>query len=452
MGKVELIMPKMGESIVEATIIKWHKNIGDYIELDETILEIATDKVDSEIPSPVAGKLLEILFEEDAIVPIGAIVAYIEVEGESTNIVSENTLSDSPLPDVASSSTVSEPTSTEVELELLQPLEAIPVPMAAEELVVSGNKSEKFYSPLVRNIAKEEGISLADLDDINGSGLGGRVTKTDVLSYISDKQNAPKQKSTVSEVTTNDVKKTATAYSFPSGDYDIIEMDRMRKMIAEHMVSSKSISPHVTSFVEADVTNLVNWRNRVKDDYQKQYGEKLTFTPLFIEAIVKALKDFPKINCAVNGDKIHVYKNLNIGMATALPSGNLIVPVIKQAELLNLAGITRNVNELAEKARNNKLKPDDVKDGTFTVTNVGTFGNVMGTPIINQPQAAILALGAIRKKPAVLETEYGDVIAIRQLMFMSMSYDHRIIDGFLGGSFLKRIADYLEKFDSNRGI
>ncbi len=450
MGQVELIMPKMGESIIEATIIKWLKSVGDTIEVDETVLEIATDKVDSEIPSPVAGTIVKVFFKEDDVVPVGTAIALIETAG--------NEVLDSPMTGSSQEDTTVE--SQEAEEENIKIAEAFMEPLTATNTTVEvmtqengDKKSDKFYSPLVRNIAKEEGLALSELDKLNGSGLGGRVTKNDVLSYLKDRESAP-QVSVSAPVSQPSApqKQTMGSYAMPSGEYEIIEMDRMRKMIAEHMVTSKSVSPHVTSFVEADVTNIVAWREKMKDAFAKQYNEKLTFTPLFIEAVVKALKDFPKVNCSVQGDRIHVYKNFNIGMATALPSGNLIVPVIKKAELLNLAGLSQQVNDLANKARNNKLKPEDIKDGTFTVTNVGTFGNVMGTPIINQPQAAILALGAIRKKPAVLETEYGDVIAIRQMMFMSLSYDHRIIDGFLGGSFLKKIADYLENFDPNRGI
>ena len=438
----------MGESIIEATIIKWHKSVGDTIEVDETVLEIATDKVDSEIPSPVAGTLVKVFFKEDDVVPVGTAIAMIATEGQ----VADSPITGSSQEDTTVQSQDAEESSIQIAESFLEPLPAQAIAVEMVDPTVGEKKSDKFYSPLVRNIAKEEGLSLAELDKLDGSGLGGRVTKADILTYIKDRDTTPSVASNPVITQTPNTQKSTTSYSMPSGEFEIIEMDRMRKMIAEHMVTSKSVSPHVTSFVEADVTNIVAWREKMKDGYAKQYNEKLTFTPLFIEAVVKALKDFPKVNCSVQGDRIHIYKNFNIGMATALPSGNLIVPVIKKAELLNLAGLTQQVNDLANRARNNKLKPEDIKDGTFTVTNVGTFGNVMGTPIINQPQAAILALGAIRKKPAVLETEYGDVIAIRQMMFMSLSYDHRIIDGFLGGSFLKRIADYLENFDPNRGI
>ena len=326
------------------------------------------------------------------------------------------------------------------------PFQPTPIAPSIEKIET---KSDKFYSPLVRNMAKEENISMAELDALQGSGLAGRLTKNDIIKYLSDKPTSLTPDTVVSVASQN----VQPEKSFSvNRDVDIIEMDRMRKMISDHMVMSKRVSAHVTSFVEADVTNMVRWRNKNKDLYFEKYGEKITFTPLFIEAIVQALKDFPKINCSVVEDKIHVYKNLNIGMATALPNGNLIVPVIKNADYLNLAGLTKQVNDLASRARENKLKPDEVKDGTFTFTNIGGFGNIMGTPIINQPQAAILALGAIQKKPAVLETPEGDVIAIRQMMFMSMSYDHRIIDGYLGGSFLKRVSDFIEAFDFNRPL
>jgi 2-oxoglutarate dehydrogenase E2 component (dihydrolipoamide succinyltransferase) len=441
MAKVELVMPKMGESIMEATIIKWHKSIGQQIDLDETILEIATDKVDSEIPSPVSGKVVEIFYKENDIVPIGTIIALIATEGEEMG---------GQAPIYNEPQEVSIPSTSAEEVENTIPF----IPAEIELNVPSiADKSDRFYSPLVRNMAKEENISFEVLESIVGTGSGGRLTKNDLLNYISTRNSTAKPASSETIVSPQ-VQSTKLESPKPilmtSGDVEIIEMDRMRKLIADHMVMSKRVSPHVTSFVEADVTNLVKWREANKDEFFKKYGEKITFTPLFIEAIVEALKAFPKVNCSVVDDKIHVFKNLNIGMATALPSGNLIVPVIKSADQLNLLGLTKQVNDLAARARDNKLKPDEIKDGTFTVTNVGTFGNVMGTPIINQPQAAILALGAIRKKPAVLETEEGDVIAIRHMMFMSLSYDHRIIDGFLGGSFLRKIADIIEAFDSKR--
>lgn len=454
MAQVELIMPKMGESIMEATILKWVKNVGDTVEEDETILEIATDKVDSEVPSPTSGVIAKILFKEEDVVPIGQVIAIIATEGEGTN--------------VAASPTVAMPTSNGNGNGHTQPTTPQPQPQlapATAESIAKNDASGRFYSPLVRNIAAKENISAAELQNIAGSGAQGRVTKKDILAYINNRQQAPTTaQPTVTPQpqpthTTQNIStpspaptKSATSTISTSGNVEIVEMGRMRRLIADHMVRSKHTSPHVTSFIEADVTNIVNWRNGVKGDFQKKHGEKITFTPIFIEAVVKALADFPMVNVSVDGDKIIVKKDFNVGMATALPSGNLIVPVIKNADQKNLLGLTKSVNDLANRARNNKLKPTDTQDGTFTLTNVGTFGNVMGTPIINQPQVAILAVGAIRKKPAVIETEYGDVIAIRQLMFLSLSYDHRVVDGFLGGSFLRRVGDYLEAFDTTRTI
>ncbi len=427
-------MPKLGESIMEATILKWVKQIGDSIEMDEAILEIATDKVDSEVPSPVNGVLKEILFPVDAVVPIGATIAVIETEATAT---------------ASAPVAVSAPVAP-----ALAPVVAA---VTEVDVPVSRSSAARFYSPLVRNIAKNEGISGAELDALTGSGEGGRVTKQDILGYVATRKSgaaaavsAPAA-TAVSVATPISAQPSKPAVSM-GGDVEIIEMDRMRRLIADHMVMSKHTSPHVTSFVEADVTNLVNWRNSVKDNFKKKYGENITFTPIFIEAVVKAIRDFPMINVSVNGTSIIKKNSINIGMAAALPSGNLIVPVIKQADHLSLVGLTKAVNDLAGRARKNQLKPDEVQDGTFTMTNVGTFGNVMGTPIINQPQVAIMAMGAIRKRPAVLETEYGDVIAIRQMMFLSLSYDHRVVDGMLGGSFLRRVADYLEGFDVNRGL
>ncbi|NJL75330.1 MAG: 2-oxo acid dehydrogenase subunit E2 [Saprospiraceae bacterium] len=432
MAKIELIMPKMGESIIEATILKWVKNIGDYVKEDETILEIATDKVDSEVPSPSSGILTDILFRENDVVSVGKTIAYISTNGEIVNSAPMETLK----PMVAAK--VENEFTNLSEEETLE----IKVPVTDEK--------GRFYSPLVRTIASQEGISLTELAQIEGSGAQGRVTKKDIVAYLEHRQDSP-----VAPVTAPPVQ-PISAPSKPTystdGNVEIIEMDRMRRLIADHMVMSKQTSPHVTSFVEVDVTNIVQWRERVKDSFQKQHQEKITFTPIFIEAVAKAILDFPMVNVAVEGSTILKKKYINIGMATALPSGNLIVPVIKNADRLNLLGLTKEVNDLANKARNNKLKPEEIQDGTFTLTNVGTFGNVMGTPIINQPQVAILAVGAIRKKPAVVETAYGDMIAIRQLMFMSLSYDHRVVDGFLGGSFLRRIGDYLEQFDINRTI
>ncbi|MGB1217678.1 MAG: dihydrolipoamide acetyltransferase family protein, partial [Saprospiraceae bacterium] len=409
--------------------------VGDTIELDEAVVEIATDKVDSEIPSPVAGKIIEILFEEDAVVEVGKVIAIIATEGEEE-------ADDAVVSNVASNATFSEPVKETKE-------EVVP------QTAVAGGNGEvtRFYSPLVKNIAKSEGVSVAELESLSGSGQSGRVTKKDILSYVGDKKNgkvvvsapapAPQVQKERKSVAPQQV---APAKSYGS-DVEIIEMDRMRKLIADHMIMSKQTSPHVTSFVEADVTNIVNWRNSVKKDFLKKYGEKITFTPIFMEAVAKAIKDFPMINVSVDGTNIVRKKNINIGMATALPTGNLIVPVIKNADQLNLLGITKSVNDLANRARNNKLKPEDIQGGTYTLTNVGTFGNVMGTPIINQPQVAILSVGAIKKKPAVIETEYGDVIAVRHMMYLSHAYDHRVVDGFLGGSFVARVAKYLEEFD-----
>lgn len=442
MAKVELIMPKMGESIMEATILNWTKSVGDTIDLDETVLEIATDKVDSEIPSPVAGVLSEILFEVDAVVPIGTVIAIISTEGESA--------SPSPSPAVAEKPAPSEAPSP-APVKAAKPAKTAPAPMVVSSNGVSDSK--RFYSPLVKNIAASEGIALAELETVPGTGSKGRVTKKDMLAYVANRSGAPGSPLTAAAPA---AKATSAAKSAPvsnvSGNVEIVEMDRMRKLIADHMVMSKHTSPHVTSFVEADVTNLVNWRNSVKAEFQKNHGEKITFTPIFVEAVVKAIKDFPGVNASVDGSNIILKKDINIGMAAALPSGNLIVPVIKNADTLNMVGLTKKVNDLAGRARTNKLAPTEIQDGTFTLTNVGTFGNVMGTPIINQPQVAILAVGAIRKKPAVVETEYGDVIAIRQMMFLSLSYDHRVVDGMLGGSFLRRIADYLEQFDTEQKI
>ncbi|MBK8624135.1 MAG: 2-oxo acid dehydrogenase subunit E2 [Saprospiraceae bacterium] len=436
MSKVELLMPKMGESIIEATILKWVKNVGDKVSVDDTILEIATDKVDSEIPSPVNGVISEILFPEDSVVEVGKIIAIIATEGEDVK----------PL----ASPSVKEESITEVTL-VAEKIVA-DIPTVNTDFNIS-NSEDRFYSPLVKSIAKEEKITQEELNNIKGTGANDRVTKQDILSYIATRSiSAPKELITTPQktaITASSSTIPTTASTSLSGNIEIIEMDRMRKLIADHMVMSKQTSPHVTSFVEADVTNLVKWREANKKKFQEKYGTNITFTPLFVDAVVKAIKDFPLVNISLDGSKIIVKKDINIGMAAALPSGNLIVPVIKNADLLNLAGLAKMVNDLASRARENKLKPEEIKDGTFTITNVGTFGNLMGTPIINQPQVAILATGAIVKKPAVLETEFGDVIAVRQMMFLSLSYDHRVVDGSLGGAFLKRISDYLEKFDPN---
>ncbi len=436
----------MGESVAEATIIKWTKNEGDSIKIDETVLEIATDKVDSEIPSPFEGKLIKKMFQENDVVQVGAVIAIISSDANAS--VSETPKTVAP----AQETTVSSNTNS--------------APAKSTETANNDySGTDKFYSPLVKSIAKEEGILLQELDGIKGSGQEGRVTKADILAYLPNRNKQaqatakPEEKTAASNtaskgamgVPDNTVLVQRPAVSVGAGD-EIIEMDRMRKMIADNMVMSKHVSPHVTSFVEADVTNLVQWRERIKKDFEKRENEKITFTPLFIEAVVKAIKDYPMINVSVDqtGTKIIKRKNINIGMAAALPTGNLIVPVIKNADTKNLVGITKDVNDLANRARTNKLTPDEIQGGTFTISNVGSFGNVMGTPIILQPQVAILAVGTIKKKPAVIETPQGDVIAIRHFMFLSLSYDHRVVDGSLGGSFLRKIADYLENWDITR--
>jgi 2-oxoglutarate dehydrogenase E2 component (dihydrolipoamide succinyltransferase) len=433
---VKLIMPKMGESVAEATILKWLKKEGDRIEADEPVLEIATDKVDTEVPSPASGILTKCFFAEGQVVKVGEVIANISSEKEDQSSSSTprtpEPVSDKPLP--SSNGKSLQQSSVNVSVN--------------DGSITKTSSSGRFYSPLVRNIAKESGLTMAELETIQGSGANNRLTKQDLLNHLDNKNISPVP-SQPKEVNTPSHPVMQPAASV-SGNTEIIEMDRMRKLIADHMVMSKHTSPHVTSFVEADVTNLVNWRERVKGEFEKREKEKITFTPLFIEAVCRAIKDYPMVNVSVDGNKIIVKKNINIGMATALPSGNLIVPVIKNADFLNLTGLTKVVNDLANRARTNKLKPEEIQDGTFTITNVGTFGNVMGTPIINQPQVAILAVGAIRKKPAVIETPEGDTIGIRQMMFLSLSYDHRVVDGSLGGSFLRRIADYLERFDPKR--
>ena len=438
MAKVELIMPKMGESVAEATVIKWLKNVGETIEMDESVLEIATDKVDSEVPSAVEGVLVEQLFTEDDVVKVGQAVAIIETDS-SAAIASV---------DEVDEVDVEAPKEAIIASEIVEKaMETTTLPKAAD--------SNKFFSPLVRSIAQQEGMSMSELESVSGTGKDHRVTKKDILNYLknrsSAKANIPQQINTPSASQSSTVQISSPTIPAMEGD-EIIEMDRMRKMIANHMVMSKHVSPHVTSFVEADVTNIVTWRTNVKDAFFAKEGEKITFTPVFIEAVVKAIKDFPMINVAVDGTNIIKRKHINVGMAAALPSGNLIVPVIKDADQKNMIGLTKTVNDLARRARANTLKPDEIAGGTFTLTNVGGFGNVMGTPIINQPQVAIMAVGAIVKKPAVIETEMGDVIAIRHKMFCSLSYDHRVVDGSLGGKFLKRFADYLEAFDPKTSI
>ncbi len=434
MAEVELIMPKMGESITEATILKWMKNEGDKVELDEAVLEIATDKVDSEVPSPYAGTISKILYKVGDVIAVNKPIAIISTGAAASK----------------SATPVSAPTVTPSQ-KMATATQTAPAVTVAQSATNGHSHGARFYSPLVLNIARSEGISMSELEAIAGTGLENRVTKKDILNYVQVKKSGggsggfpSPMKPTVVEEQVN-----IPAVSV-SGNVEIIEMDRMRKLIADHMVMSKRVSAHVTSFVEADVTNLVLWRERVKKDFEKREGEKITFTPLFIEAIVKAIKDFPLVNSSLNGTQIIRKKDINIGMAAALPSGNLIVPVIKNADTKNLIGITKEVNDLANRARKGQLKPTEIEGGTFTVTNVGTFGNLMGTPIINQPQVAIMATGTIKKKPVVLETLQGDVIAIRHMMFLSLSYDHRIVDGALGGSFLRKVADYLEQYDLNR--
>ncbi|MEL6250957.1 MAG: dihydrolipoamide acetyltransferase family protein [Bacteroidota bacterium] len=515
MAKFELSMPKMGESIIEATILSWTKEVGDMVELDETILEIATDKVDSEVPSPVEGKLIQQLYKEGDVVPVGAVIAIIAAGG------GEHAEVRTPL-EAEEEEAPSNGKAHEVETEESLAAQEVPFVPSTEpvlEKVGSSIPENRFYSPLVLNIAKKEGMSMSELEALAGSGRGGRVTKKDILAYVNrrnyegvseesvketeifqvkpEKSASPEEKITAAAaVQENDMEDIVNriisepqveavpeimnkignseeevkaepveekviekpkapevpAKVMPPGNYEIVEMDRMRKLIAKNMLASTQTSAHVTSFVEADVTHIVQWRNRVKADFQSQYGEKLTFTPIFVQAVIKALREHPMLNSSVHEDQILVKKDINIGIAVALPTDNLIVPVIKHADRLNLAGLTATINDLANRARNNKLKPEDLEGGTYTLSNVGTFGNVMGTPIIMQPQVAILATGAIRKIPAVVETPTGDVIAIRQKMFMSHSYDHRIIDGALGGRFVKRVADILEAWDLNQNI
>jgi 2-oxoglutarate dehydrogenase E2 component (dihydrolipoamide succinyltransferase) len=502
MAKYQLLLPKMGESVAEATVIKWVKNPGDYIEADDAVMEIATDKVDSEVPSPVSGKLIEQLYKEDDVVQVGAVIAIIETdaaEQETEPVVQQDATpqavakpTPAPQPEPEQEPEISPPAVAEEQqpeaipgTELLEEKSPAPAPDTNQNTF----KSEgRFYSPLVKHIAQQEKISMDELDRIPGNGAEGRLTKDDLLNYLRSKspyaepvpvvqqasaaqpesvpqaqspasvaqqpvaQSAP-QNQTQSEASKSapEPVKTQQAASVSGAD-EIIEMDRMRRLIADHMVMSKQTSPHVTSFVEADVTGMVIWREKIKNSFEKREGEKITFTPIFVEAVVKAIKDYPMINVTVNGTQIIKKAAINISMATALPNGNLIVPVIKRADELNLLGLTKAVNDLAVKARTGKLQPDDVKDGTFTITNVGSFGNLMGTPIINQPQVAILAVGAIKKKPAVIETAEGDVIAIRHMMFLSLSYDHRVVDGSLGGSFVRRVADYLENWEADRDI
>jgi len=447
MAIVDLVMPKMGESIMEATVLKWHKRPGDTVKMDETLLDIATDKVDSEVPSTAAGVITELLYKENDVVPVGAVIAKIDAGGAGVQPAA-------PVQQVAAQ----QPTHQQAPMvQQYQPA----APAAVE------SNGSRFYSPLVLNIAGKEGIGMSELENIPGTGNEGRVTKKDILNYVSSRSGmqaqaapAPAKESYTAPAPTAapasapvmPVAAPAPVASVTSGNVEIVEMDRMRKLIADHMVRSKATSPHVTSFTEADVTNIVKWRDKAKGKFEQMYGEKITYTPIFFEAIINCIRKYPLINCSLDGNNIIIKKDINIGMATALPSGNLIVPVIKQAGIKNLLGLTKDVNALANAARSNKLKADDTQGGTFTVTNVGTFGSLMGTPIINQPQVAILALGAIKKRAVVIETEDGDVIAIRHMMYLSLSYDHRIVDGSLGASFLTAVAKELEAFDKNREI
>jgi 2-oxoglutarate dehydrogenase E2 component (dihydrolipoamide succinyltransferase) len=465
MALVNVIMPKLGESIMEATVLRWHKQVGDFVKLDETLLDIATDKVDSEVPSTVEGTLVEVLCKENDIIPIGSVIARINTGGEESNSIQSSPVSiqqPEPAPHITTEDTDQD------RMIPYQPSGFTPI-----EKGVNG----RFFSPLVMNIASREGIPFQELERIQGTGNEGRVTKKDILDYLENRhtrsvsspvevvqekvinpQPIPREEPTYSQPAPAPVyQKQPQVQSAPipapiniSGNVEIIEMDRMRKLISEHMTRSKATSAHVTSFSEADVTNLVNWRNKVKNDFEKREGEKITFTPIFVEAITKCLKKFPLLNASVVGETIVVKKDINIGMATALPNGNLIVPVIKGADQFNITGLAKQVNKLANNARNGKLQPSDTQEGTFTFTNVGTFGSLMGTPIINQPQVAILATGAIKKKPVVIESEKGDSIAIRHMMFVSMSYDHRIIDGGMGASFLTEFVKQLEGFDGSK--
>ncbi|WP_026710581.1 2-oxo acid dehydrogenase subunit E2 [Flavobacterium filum] len=432
MNMFEFKMPKMGESISEATIISWTKNVGDYIEAEETLLEVATDKVDSEVPSPVSGTITEIRFQKDDVVEVGTVLALIDAEGKQ------------------------EPRSKSQEI-ITAKVESQPEVIKPSNIEFKQVKTnpDAYLSPLIISIAQKENLSLEEVQSIPGYGIDGRIQKSDVFNYLKNRKYPLQSKPITNPDSYRDKQPTTfpkPKINFVEGKDRIVEMDRMRKMIADHMVYSKQTSPHVTSYLEVDVTNLVNWRNENKDTFQEKYGEKLTFTPIFIDAVAKAIQDFPMINVSVDENKVIVHNDINIGMATALPTGNLIVSVVKNANEKDMISIAKEVNYLAESARNNKLKPEDIQGSTFTISNVGTFGSLMGTPIINQPEVAILALGIIKKRPEVVTTEKGDEIAIRSMMFLSLSFDHRVVDGFLGGSFLKRVGDYLEQFDSNTKI
>ena len=434
MAKFELKLPKMGESVAEATITSWLKQVGDTIELDEAVVEIATDKVDSEVPSEVEGTLVEILFEQDTVVAVGQTIAIIETDGNEETPIQ----------------------TLEEKEEIVEQVEQVQQTLEAASLIkntpiTKTSDSGKFFSPLVRKIAETEGLSMEQLDMVPGTGKDGRVTKNDILSFIENRNNLQPLKISESENIISETKVVVKPISVSvNGEDEIIEMTRMGKLVSKHMVASVQTSAHVQSFIEIDVTNIVKWRAKVKDAYFIREGEKLTFTPILMHAVAATIKKFPMINIAVQGDTIIKKKNINLGMAAALPDGNLIVPVIKNADQLNLVGMTRQVNDLATRARNNQLKPDEIQNGTYTVTNVGSFGSVMGTPIINQPQVAILALGAIRKVPSVIETSEGDFIGIRQKMFVSHSYDHRVVNGALGGMFIKTLKETLEAWDLNQ--
>ncbi len=468
MALVNLVMPKLGESIMEATVLKWTKKVGDNVRQDETVLEIATDKVDSDVPSTAEGVLAEILYNENDVVPIGAVIARIDTNAKSGGIPDEE------IEVIAENNMPEEPFTHEIE-DIEKHVPYVPTPTYIP--TSNGGTNNRFYSPLVLNIANSEGIAMSELEHIKGTGNEGRVTKKDIIQYVTDKKagkfkqaESPKPQPSAAAPATRPepvapkapepapapvaqqqpAPEPEPSYTNPSGNVEIVEMDRMRKMIAKHMVNSKQVSPHVTSFSEADVTNMVMWRERVKSQFEKQEGTKITFTPLFIACVARVIKRYPYINCSVEGDRIILKKDINIGMATALPSGSLIVPVIKNADYLNLVGLSKSVNSLADAARNNRLKPDDTNGGTFTITNVGTFGSLAGTPIINQPQVAILAVGAIKKRPVVIETAEGDAIGIRHMMYLSLSYDHRVVDGSVGASFLTEVAKEFESWDVNR--
>lgn len=449
MSKFELKLPQMGESVAEATLTSWLKEVGDTIEMDEAVFEVATDKVDSEVPSEVEGVLVEKKFNVDDVVKVGDVVAILEIEGEGTVEVTAAAVTED-----------STPVEEKEAVALEEQINVIKNEVAPtnEEL----SSSDRFYSPLVKNIAKEEGVSLAELDGIHGTGLEGRVTKNDILDYVAKRTsgttNAKPTATPEQETKATEAPKVASAPAAKATPVvakdgeELIPLSRMGKLIAHHMVESVTTSAHVQSFIEVDVTNVVNWRNKVKNQFQQREGEKLTFTPIFMEAVAMALKKYPLMNITLDGDTVVKKRNINLGMAAALPDGNLIVPVIKNADQLNLVGMAKMVNDLANRARANKLKPDEVKDGTYTVTNIGSFGSVFGTPIINQPQVGILALGAIRKIPSVIETPEGDLIGIRSKMYLSHSYDHRVVNGALGGMFVKAVADYLEAWDINREV